>query len=79
VRYFVLSAANCEDVLLSESQLRVRGKGNKIRVLPLASDTLLLLDAISGSNGPSNAAQRSSSLDYCARSGSSRAIFRLFA
>ena len=35
---------NCEDVLLSESQLRVRGKGNKIRVLPLASDTVLLLD-----------------------------------
>lgn len=37
---------NCEDVLLSESQLRVRGKGNKIRVLPLASDTVLLLDLI---------------------------------
>ena len=35
---------NCEDVLLSESQMRVRGKGNKIRVLPLASDTILLLD-----------------------------------
>jgi site-specific recombinase XerD len=35
---------NCEDVLLSESQICVRGKGNKIRVLPLASDTILLLD-----------------------------------
>ena len=35
---------NCEDVLLSESEIRVRGKGNKIRVLPLASDTILLLD-----------------------------------
>jgi site-specific recombinase XerC len=35
---------NCEDVLLSESQIRVRGKGNKIRILPLASDTILLLD-----------------------------------
>ncbi len=35
---------NCEDVLLSESQMRVRGKGNKIRILPLASDTVLLLD-----------------------------------
>jgi integrase/recombinase XerD len=37
-------ALNCEDVLRSESQVRVRGKGNKIRILPLASDTLLLLD-----------------------------------
>ena len=35
---------NCEDVLLSESQICVRGKGNKIRILPLASDTILLLD-----------------------------------
>jgi integrase len=37
-------ALNCEDVLLSESQIRVRGKGNKLRVLPLASDTIRLLD-----------------------------------
>jgi integrase/recombinase XerD len=37
-------ALNCEDVLLSESQMRVRGKGNKIRCLPLASDTVRLLD-----------------------------------
>jgi integrase/recombinase XerD len=37
-------ALNCEDVLRSESQIRVRGKGNKIRILPLASDTVLLLD-----------------------------------
>jgi len=37
-------ALNCEDVLLSESQLRVCGKGNKIRVLPMASDMILLLD-----------------------------------
>jgi len=37
-------ALNCEDVLPSESQIRVRGKGNKIRILPLASDTVLLLD-----------------------------------
>jgi integrase len=35
---------NCEDILLSESQIRVLGKGNKVRVLPLASDTVLLLD-----------------------------------
>ena len=37
-------ALNCEDVILPESQIRIRGKGNKIRVLPLASGTLLLLD-----------------------------------
>jgi len=37
-------ALNCEDVLLSEAQMRVRGKGNKVRVLPLASDTILLVD-----------------------------------
>ena len=37
-------ALNSEDVLLSESQMRVRGKGNKARILPLASDTVLLLD-----------------------------------
>lgn len=35
---------NCEDVFLSESEMRVRGKGKKIRCLPLASDTVLLLD-----------------------------------
>lgn len=37
-------ALDCEDVLLAESQIRVRGKGNKLRLLPLASDTVLLLD-----------------------------------
>jgi len=37
-------ALNCEDLFLSESQMRVCGKGNKIRCLPLASDTVLLLD-----------------------------------
>ena len=35
---------NCEDVLLSESEMRVLGKGRKTRVLPLASETVLLLD-----------------------------------
>jgi site-specific recombinase XerD len=35
---------NCEDVFLAESEMRVRGKGNKMRVLPLASDTAQLLD-----------------------------------
>jgi integrase/recombinase XerC len=52
---------NCEDVLLSESQMRVLGKGNKIRVLPLASDTVLLLDHYLSWNGPCNAARRCSS------------------
>ena len=37
-------ALNCEDVLLSEGQLRVRGKGSKLRFLPLAPETTQLLD-----------------------------------
>ena len=37
-------ALNPEDVLLSEAQLRVRGKGNKLRLLPLAPETTQLLD-----------------------------------
>jgi len=35
---------NCDDVLLPEVQLRVRGKGNKLRFLPLAPETIQLLD-----------------------------------
>ena len=35
---------NEDDVLLSEAQLRVRGKGNKVRFLPLAPETVQLLD-----------------------------------
>ena len=35
---------NCDDLLLPESQIRVRGKGNKVRWLPLASETIKLLD-----------------------------------
>ncbi len=35
---------NLEDVLFPEAQLRVRGKGNKIRFLPLAPETIQLLD-----------------------------------
>jgi integrase len=34
---------NRDDVLLSEGQLRVRGKGNKLRLLPLAPETTQLL------------------------------------
>jgi integrase/recombinase XerD len=37
-------ALNREDLLPSESQLRVRGKGNKLRWLPLAPETIQLLD-----------------------------------
>jgi integrase/recombinase XerD len=37
-------ALNPEDILLSESQLRVRGKGNKLRFSPLAPETVQLLD-----------------------------------
>jgi len=35
---------NPEDVLLSEGQLRVRGKGSKLRYLPLAPETTQLID-----------------------------------
>jgi len=37
-------ALNPDDLLLSEGQLRVRGKGNKVRFLPLAPETIQLLD-----------------------------------
>src|SRR5262250_1660242 len=37
-------ALNRDDVLLSEAQLRVRGKGNKLRFLPLAPETVQLID-----------------------------------
>lgn len=37
-------ALNREDLLLSEAQLRVRGKGSKLRFLPLAPETMQLLD-----------------------------------
>jgi len=37
-------ALNRDDLLLPESQIRVRGKGNKLRWLPLAPETMRLLD-----------------------------------
>jgi integrase len=37
-------ALNRDDVLLSEAQLRVPGKGNKLRLLPLAPETVQLLN-----------------------------------
>src|SRR5262249_1786675 len=35
---------NRDDLLLSEAQLRVRGKGNKIRFLPLAPESVQVVD-----------------------------------
>ena len=37
-------ALNRDDVLLSEGQLRVRGKGSKLRFLPMAPETIQLID-----------------------------------
>ena len=37
-------ALDCEDVQLAESRICVHGKGNKVRLLPLASETVRLLD-----------------------------------
>jgi integrase len=37
-------ALNRDDVLLSEGHLRVRGKGSKLRFLPLAPETIQLVD-----------------------------------
>jgi len=37
-------ALNRDDLVLSEAQLRVRGKGSKLRFLPLAPETIQLLD-----------------------------------
>jgi integrase len=35
---------NCDDLLLPEAQIRVNGKGSKIRFLPLAPEAIQLLD-----------------------------------
>jgi site-specific recombinase XerD len=37
-------ALDQEDIILSEAQIRVRGKGNKVRLLPLAPESVQLLD-----------------------------------
>jgi integrase len=44
LRYAEVLGLNEDDLLLSEAQLRVRGKGNKLRFLPLAPETVQLLD-----------------------------------
>ena len=43
-------ALNRDDVLFSEGQLRVRGKGTKLRLLPLAPETTQLIDHYLGLN-----------------------------
>jgi integrase len=43
LRSVEVMALNRDDVLLSEGQLRVRGKGNKLRLLPLAPETTQLI------------------------------------
>jgi integrase len=37
-------ALNHDDLILSEAQIRVLGKGNKVRLLPLAPETILLFN-----------------------------------
>ena len=49
-----------DDVLLSEGQLRVRGKGNKMRFLPLAPETTQLIDHCSLLERPDPARQHCS-------------------
>jgi integrase/recombinase XerD len=44
LRSVEVMALNRDDVLLCEGQLRVRGKGNKLRLLPLAPETTQLID-----------------------------------
>ena len=45
-------ALNRDDALLSEAQLRVHGKGNKFRLLPLAPETVELLEHYLGLERP---------------------------
>jgi integrase/recombinase XerD len=51
-------ALELEDLLLSEAQLRVRGKGGKVRMMPLPPETIRLLDCyLKTERPPTNAAQ----------------------
>src|ERR1022692_3855155 len=51
-------ALELEDLLLSEAQLRVRGKGGKVRMMPLPPETIRLLDGYLKTERPlTNAAQ----------------------
>lgn len=51
-------ALELEDLLLSEAQVRVRGKGSKVRMMPLPPETIRLLDCYLKTERPlTNAAQ----------------------
>ena len=52
---------NPDDLLLSEAQIRVRGKGSKLRFLPLAPETIQLLDHYLRLERPNLVAPRCSS------------------
>ena len=54
-------ALNRDDALLSEAQLRVPGKGNKFRFLPLAPETVQLLEHYLRLERPNPCSPRSSS------------------
>jgi len=54
-------ALNCEDVLPSESKIRVLGKGNKICILPWLPTRSCYWTTTCDWNGPSTAARRCSS------------------
>lgn len=47
-----------EDLLLSESQVRVKGKGSKVRLLPLAPETIRLLQCYLKTERPVTASAR---------------------
>jgi site-specific recombinase XerD len=54
LRSWEVLALNRDDLLLSESQMRVCGKGNKLRWLPLAPEAIQLLDHYLLLERPSN-------------------------
>lgn len=54
LRSMEVLALNRDDVLLPEGQLRVRGKGSKIRFLPLAPEAIQLLDHYLRTERPPN-------------------------
>ena len=56
LRSMEVLALNREDLLLQEGQIRVRGKGGKIRFLPLAPEAIQLLDHYLRVERPQNSA-----------------------
>jgi integrase len=51
-------ALELDDVLLSQAEIRVRGKGSRVRLLPLAPETIRLLDHYLRLERPANASTR---------------------